>query len=528
MRVLLWHGWLLEGSGSNVYTARVTEVLRRRGHDVLVLCQELEPNRFSFVDRWGTVGPEGVGELHDAEVAAAPGRATFLRPKIGRLLPVFVLDEYEGFDAKRFVDLTEPELDTYLQANIDALRVAAAWHRPEVVVAGHVVPGLVVARRALGAGTYVAKVHGSDIEYAARLQPRYADLAAEGLEGAVAVVGATRDVLGRALALCPTASDRTRVVTPGVDVDAFRPRPRREALHAAAARLAGDPTPTRPRTAAVDDAVAAALATRDAASLDELARSYDQAAPDADAAGRLRVLADHQGPIVGYIGKFIPQKGVELLLAALTELDAPVRGLVVGFGTFREWLTALTLALDAGDGDAVGWLRSTSALALEPSLDVVAAAGIRRRVTFTGRLDHRYAPEVVAAMDVLVVPSVLEEAFGMVAAEGAAAGALPLVARHSGLAEIAAALEDATDRPGLFSYEPGPGSPGRIASGIRRLLGLPAQEAAELRRAVAAYSSTTWTWERTAQRLLAAGMGTEPSRPRPSGAPSASRRGSAT
>ena len=39
-------------------------------------------------------------------------------------------------------------------------------------------------------------------------------------------------------------------------------------------------------------------------------------------------------------------------------------------------------------------------------------------------------------LDVLVVPSVMHEAFGMVAVEGAAAGALPLVARHSGLAEI--------------------------------------------------------------------------------------------
>ena len=24
MRVCLWHGWLLEGSGSNVYTAKIT------------------------------------------------------------------------------------------------------------------------------------------------------------------------------------------------------------------------------------------------------------------------------------------------------------------------------------------------------------------------------------------------------------------------------------------------------------------------------------------------------------------------
>ena len=43
--------------------------------------------------------------------------------------------------------------------------------------------------------------------------------------------------------------------------------------------------------------------------------------------------------------------------------------------------------------------------------------------------------------DVTVVPSIFPEAFGMVAAEAAAAGSPPLVARHSGLAEVAAGLE---------------------------------------------------------------------------------------
>src|SRR5262245_2321208 len=40
VNVLLWHGWVLEGSGSNVATARLAEVYRRQGHDVTVVCQE--------------------------------------------------------------------------------------------------------------------------------------------------------------------------------------------------------------------------------------------------------------------------------------------------------------------------------------------------------------------------------------------------------------------------------------------------------------------------------------------------------
>jgi glycosyltransferase involved in cell wall biosynthesis len=125
-------------------------------------------------------------------------------------------------------------------------------------------------------------------------------------------------------------------------------------------------------------------------------------------------------------------------------------------------------------------------------------------VTFTGRLDHRYAPEALAAMDVMVVPSILPEAFGMVAAEGAAAGALPLVARHSGLGEVGAVLETAIERPGLLTFEPGPGAVARLASALDRILELPSAERDELRRAVSAFVGREWTWEQTAAGLLAA------------------------
>ena len=70
----------------------------------------------------------------------------------------------------------------------------------------------------------------------------------------------------------------------------------------------------------------------------------------------------------------------------------------------------------------------------------------------------------------------------MVAAEGAAAGALPLVARHSGLAEVAAALEDAAAAPGLFSFEPGTDAVASITTGIRRLLDLAPVRRARSRR----------------------------------------------
>jgi glycosyltransferase involved in cell wall biosynthesis len=500
MRICLWHGWLLEGSGSNIYTARVAASLAADGHDVLLVCQEPHPERYPWISAWGTVGPAGPSPLAPDGAAPGPGRCVLLRPEIGALLPVFVIDEYEGFQVKRFLDLTDEELEGYLRRNADALRAAAAWHGSEVVITGHAIPGGEIGRRALGPGRYVTKIHGSDIEYAIRPQARYRALAREGLGAARAVAGASSDALARCAELVPGIETLQRVVSPGVDVEGFRPAPRRESLLDTSARLGTDPDLSRGRPASLDAEIERALAARDPDALSRAALTYDQTVPDADANARLRALAEAPTPIVGYFGKFIPQKGVELAIGAARVAETRPATLVVGFGLHREWLSALVLALRTNDGAAVEWLGGAGGVPI--GLAPEDLEGVAPPVVFTGRLDHRYAPGAIAAMDVLVVPSILEEAFGMVAAEGAAAGALPLVARHSGLAEVAGALESEVGRPGLFSFEPGNGAVWRIAAGMDRLLALPRGERDELRRAIRSFVTREWSWRRTAERLL--------------------------
>ena len=68
MRILLWHGYLLGGTGSNVYTRALARVWSRHGHDVVVFCQEPHPDGFDL------------------------GGAPVIRPRLPGPLPVFVLD----------------------------------------------------------------------------------------------------------------------------------------------------------------------------------------------------------------------------------------------------------------------------------------------------------------------------------------------------------------------------------------------------------------------------------------------------
>jgi glycosyltransferase involved in cell wall biosynthesis len=505
MRILLWHGWLLSGTGSNVLAGRVAEALRAAGHDVLVVCQERHPDRFAFLDGWGVIDDAGrVGPVTASGAAPAAGRTVLLRPWIGSLLPVFVYDEYEGFEqVVPFVDLSDADLDAYLSRGASALAAAIAWHGSEGVLAAHLVPGGPIAQRA-GEATgvpFALMVHGSDIEYAVRPQDRYRRRGGGALAAALAVFGPTEETLRRAVDLAPETTPRRVVVAPGVDVERFRPGPRGESLAAAADLLDADGGLPGGRPAGAEDAVRAAVREggADTAALDALAASYDQTRPDADAAAKLRGLESESGPIVGYLGKLIPQKGVHLLLAALASLPE-ARALLIGFGTSRERFEALTVAMDRGDDAAV--------TALWPDGEAPAPTGLPRdnglrdRVTFTGRLDHRYASLAVRAMDVLVVPSILEEAFGMVAAEGAAAGALPLVSRHSGLAEVAAAFEGAAASPGLFSFAQDANAVGAIADGVRRLLELAPVRRARIAAAVRARVASDWTWDRAADRYV--------------------------
>lgn len=70
------------------------------------------------------------------------------------------------------------------------------------------------------------------------------------------------------------------------------------------------------------------------------------------------------------------------------------------------------------------------------------ALGVRDRVHFLGNLDPQSAvPDLLARAQLLLVPS-LHEAFGLAVLEGWAAGRPVLFARHSGLADIADALDD--------------------------------------------------------------------------------------
>ncbi|HEY2216048.1 MAG TPA: glycosyltransferase, partial [Solirubrobacteraceae bacterium] len=458
MRILTFHGYLLAGTGSNVYNARLAEAFVKQGHEVHLLCQDRHPEQQGFVDAAGDWdgGALHVRELRDRDQR---GGCTVYRPDIGDLLPVYVADRYEGIEARTFAECSDREVEHYVDANVAAVREVFELIQPDVALANHLVMGPVILARALrGEAPYAIKVHGSALEYTVKPeQRRFLPFAREGVAGAQTIlVGShhTAASLWRAMA-DPEVERRTRLGPPGVDVERFAPRPQ----DTAARDLAGLADQLRGGTATDTNADDAAAGS-DAFARDERA--------SAAALERLRPGVDK---LVAFVGKLIVSKGVDLLLAAwplVLERMPEAKLVVVGFGAYREGFEALCTALQSGDLEqareiarAGRSLESTSApgakttaarplvhlLAFLDGLDgqaleryLAAAQMLQEQVVLTGRLEHDELAELLPACEALVVPSTFPEAFGMVAAEAAACGALPISAGHSGLAEVSEAL----------------------------------------------------------------------------------------
>jgi glycosyltransferase involved in cell wall biosynthesis len=413
VKIVVWHGYLLGGTGSNVYTRQLAREWSRVGHEVTVLCQEPDPERYDV------------------------GNARVERPDVGGLLPVFVLDHYEGYRVQLLQDCSRSELEEWVEANANAVRA----HRPaDFVLCNHVLLGGAVGR-ACG-GPYAVKAHGSELEYSMRGRPELQEWGAEVLAQATSTfVGSAhiRDVVAE---ICGHV-EAVYEVPPGVDVEEWRPQPREEALAALLAEAGRDPA--NPGNA-------------------------NERLPDEGNAERLAAFLSGDEPTVVYFGKLLLNKGVHVLLEALRGIDA--RAVIVGFGDYRGELEAI---------------------------------GGPQRVLFTGPLEHRHLVHLLALADACVVPSIFPEAFGMVAAEAAAAGCPPLVARHSGLAEVADGLEDEYpfELRDLTSFASGDAAD--LRAKLVELLSLASEERTAIREAARRAAVERWSWGSVAERLLALG-----------------------
>jgi glycosyltransferase involved in cell wall biosynthesis len=495
---------MLRGTGSNVYNASLALALARLGHEVHVLCQERDAGKLPWVDR---VGSWSGGSLEVAGTGSAPrdgaGSVTVYTPDIGGLLPVYVYDRYEGFETKTFADLADVELDAYLGANVaavaDVIRLAGGV---DAALANHLVMGPAILARA--GVPFAAKIHGSALEFTVRPNPdRFLPYAREGVDAAAGILVGSRhtaDVLWETIP-DPELEAKTRLGAPGVDTALFAPRPADQAV--AEVRSLGRELAARGGTG-------------------------EWGVDAAEASAALERWADADGPRVAFVGKMIGSKGLDLLLGAwplVVGAHPGARLLVVAFGEGAAVIEALLAALEAGevgrarevaargmvttDAESVPLRMLDSFLAGTPDGYPDAARVAAGSVCIAGRLEHDQVARVLPAADALVFPSTFPEAFGMVAAEAAACGALPVSADHSGAREVSRLLAPALppEMGELLSFPVDDRAVAAIADRLDRWFATDAAVRARARDALSARVRELWSWESVAEGVVAASQG---------------------
>jgi glycosyltransferase involved in cell wall biosynthesis len=115
-------------------------------------------------------------------------------------------------------------------------------------------------------------------------------------------------------------------------------------------------------------------------------------------------------PIVAYVGRFDPAKGIDTLIRALALIEPQHQPHLLLAGGFDP---------DAPDAREFQGIQA-----------LVNSLGLEERTTFLGRLDHTQLPSAYAAADIVVVPSHYES-FGLVAVEAMACGT-PVIASDVG------------------------------------------------------------------------------------------------
>jgi len=443
MRVGIFHGFELTGSGSNEYTRYLSRALARLGHEVHVLCREPSPESIDHVARaflW-----DRAGNCHISFERDVDGGITLHQLPHGDVRPVYLTDKQRSGHVKAFESLTDEELSAYHELNVRVVNRVLDAHPVDLVHTNHLIwqPSVLADTE----HPFVVFPHGSAIEYTVRRDERYRHHAAKALVAAKGIISGNQEVLERIFTLYPDARDtleaKSVIVGVGVDTSLFRPVQRSDRA-ASVSRVEGRPEGKSPaQTLELTDRLDAG----DYEALTKFRGTYDQSVPDEDVAGKLARIPWEEGRVLMFVGALTAGKGIQTLLCGLPRIldkHPDTHLVVIGSGAYREVLEALVHAMANGNQDLFAYLVrhgfDLDRSELEGGWDgigsrVPSSPHLDEHVHFLGRLPHSLLKDVAPCADVAVFPSVVPEAYPLVLMESLANGVFPVVSDFSGFAD---------------------------------------------------------------------------------------------
>ncbi|MBC8015999.1 MAG: glycosyltransferase family 4 protein [Sporomusaceae bacterium] len=465
MRIIVVHGYFLQGTGSNLFVVNLCRELCLLGHEVLLFSQEKFPEKLDFVTASYEFNADNrnISTLFTRK-SIYQGQCLCFRPNLGGKLPVYVYDNYEGYEVKIFSELSSSEVEEYIEKNQKALCTVLADRKPDLILSNHIVMQPVYVNRARSILDYNVPhfntVHGSCLNFAVRkseIIKKYAQEAIAEVDRLVFVSDFSQKEFMEFFDNSVISNKKVKVIPAGVDVNRFQPL----ALGEGKVRRMNLVVDYLARNGVIRDAVYNKPFTDKPLDLRQEGR--EMWLPDVNAAERIQAIDWTKSNIILYYGKYLWTKGIHLLLAALPlvlEKHSNAYCLLVGFGEFRLYLEKMVAALHQGQEDEFRemlrkggkfcsneyegsvyfqlLLQKLDDPAFSKDYFKAAKGKIGHKVIFTGFVPHEYLRELIPCADITVATSIFPEAFGMVAVEALASGVVPLQTNHSGFSEVIA------------------------------------------------------------------------------------------
>ena len=474
MKIGLYHGYNLTGSGSNEYTRYLAKTFLQQGHSVHVICREYQPEKIDFIGQlwqWKADGSCGITVV-DRELE---NTSVLHQIPYGEFYPVYITGKKSSTVFKEFVDLTDAELEAFRALNQMLLRKIFAQIRIDVLHANHLVmqPSLAIEPCKENNIPLIIYPHGSAIEYAVRRDHRYMLEARRAIIECDGLIIGNREVKSRIIGLFPELKDtverKTQIVGVGVDTKLFAPLSRSQRSESVKAFIDTQvPSHTEGKTLGQVKALHDALEKKDYPAITASSDSYVQNSLDADVKEKLLAL-DQSKPVLLFVGALTVGKGLQSLITALPDIYKKfpdTQLVVIGAGDFREKLEAYIYALANRDLDILQYLSNKQGVSSDNMIDglwqdvdyflrqlkdaqeyFLNARRLLKQVLFLGRFNHKQLSYIFPCADLAVFPSVIPEAYPLVLMESLANGVLPVVSYFSGFKDGVDELEQFLGKP---------------------------------------------------------------------------------
>ena len=170
MKIGIFHGYELTGSGSNEYTRYLARALASAGHEVHVICREPVPESIDFINKsiqWDEFGKSKI--LFEQKVLQK-GNCILHRLPLPLTNAVYLTDKQRKGNVKAFINLTDDELRIYHEFVVRTLKPVLENHPLDILHANHLIYQPVAAAetcKTMGIPLIIYP-HGSDIEYTIR------------------------------------------------------------------------------------------------------------------------------------------------------------------------------------------------------------------------------------------------------------------------------------------------------------------------------------------------------------------------